>query len=336
MVNVAVAGVGVWGKNIVRNFCEIDKANLFSCYDLKSTSLRWVKENYPEVKIVDKYEEILKDRKVDAIVIATPPHTHFELARRALEWGKNVLVEKPLTLSSRDASTLVELAQKKDKKLMVGHLLKYHPAMIKVKEMIEKGELGKIFYIYSQRLNPGRVRKVENVMWCLATHDIYLVVYFLGSYPQRVNAFGKSFLQKEKGIEDVVFLTLFFNHEIFSHLHVSWFHPEKVRETKIIGEKKMLVFDEANFPYRLRICKREIDIGKQSDDELDFQIRKEDEFFVEVEKKQPLKEECLHFIECIEEDKTPFTDGEEGFKVVKVLEAAQKSLKEGKEIKVCI
>ena len=335
MVNVAVAGVGVWGKNVVRNFHEIEKANLLFCYDPNDTSLKWVKDNYPQIKVTHEYKNILNNKKIDAVVIATPPHTHFELARKALEAEKHVLIEKPLTLNSKDAAGLVDLAQKKRRKIMVGHLLKYHPAVGEMRKRIENKEIGEVCYFHSQRLSLGRVRKVENVMWCLATHDVYIAVYLLGEYPERVSAFGKSFLQKEKGIEDVVFLNLFFKGGMFAHIHASWFDVEKVRRLKIIGKEKMMIFDELAPFCKLKIYDRGI-VVEENTVEATFSVRDGKVIIPQIEDKQPLKEECLHFIECLEKDKVPFTDGEEGFRVVRILEAAQASLKQEKPVKILI
>jgi len=276
MINVAVAGIGVWGKNVVKNFYEVEEANLTFCYDSDPVPLRWVEENYPEVNVTDDYNNVLTNKSVGAVVIATPAHTHFELARQALCAGKHVLVEKPLTLSSSDAARLVDLSKRNGKKLMVGHLLKYHPAVLEMKKRIMAGELGKIFYIHSQRLGLGRVREVENVMWCLATHDIYTAVYLVGRYPDEVNAIGKSFLQKEKGIEDVVFLSLFFGDGVFAHIHVSWVDPEKIRRTTVVGDKKMMVFDETSSSGKLKIYDRGISI-EQNGNRINFKIRKDNE-----------------------------------------------------------
>lgn len=333
MVNIAIAGIGAWGKNVVRNFRQIKEANIIYCYDSDTSSLRWVKKSFPDVKVVDEYDQVLQNREIDAVVISTPPHTHFVLARKALDYGKDVMIEKPLTLRSEDAEVLLELAGKKERILMVGHLLKYHPAVRKMREKIKVGEVGKVYYLHSQRLNPGKVRGVENVIWCLGTHDVYLAVYLLNRYPQEVNAFGRSFLQTEREIEDVAFLTLFFDEQIFSHIHLSWFHPEKVRETKVVGEKKVMEFNEVDSPYRIKMHGRDIDT-RQRRGEVHFEVREGNDDILEVEEKQPLREECLHFIECIQEERRPRTDGEEGLKIVKILEAAQRSMKERKPVKI--
>ncbi|MCD6574169.1 Gfo/Idh/MocA family oxidoreductase [Candidatus Aerophobetes bacterium] len=333
MINIAVAGVGAWGKNVVRNFYEIKEVNLTFCYDFNPASLKWVKENFPDVNTTDDFNQVLTNKKIDAVIIATPAPTHFEFAKQALCAGKHVLVEKPLTLSSSDAARLVDLSKENNRKLMVGHLLKYHPAVLEMRRIVKAGELGKIWYIHSQRLGLGRVREVENAMWCLATHDIYTAIYLMGKYPYKVSATGESFLQKEKGIEDVVFLNLFFGEETFAHIHVSWIDPEKIRKTTVVGDNKMMVFDEIKPPPKLKIYDSGITV-EQSGDKINFKIRKKNELALPIANKQPLKEECLHFIKCIREDKTPFTDGEEGLRIVKVLEAAQRSLKQNCSIEV--
>ncbi|MBC7189470.1 Gfo/Idh/MocA family oxidoreductase [Candidatus Aerophobetes bacterium] len=333
MVNVAICGVGVWGKNFVRNFCEVKDANLLMCCDNEEKALGWVKENFPQVKLTSNYDEVLRNSKVDAVVIATPAHTHFEIARKALEAGKHILVEKPLTLKSSQAEVLLNLAQRKKKKLMVGHLLRYHPAAIEMKKILEKKLLGQVFYIDSRRVGLGRIREVENVMWCLGIHDVYLAIYLLGMYPERVAAFGGSFLQRKKEIEEVVFLHLFFRDGIFSHIHASWLNAEKQRTTCIVCEKGVVLFDEVLSS--LKICEGGI-LKKENLQDALFEIKKGTYKTVKVEKKEPLKEECVHFIRCIKEDKNPLTDGKEGLGVVRVLEIAQRSLKRGKIFNVRI
>lgn len=333
MINVAVAGIGVWGKNVARNFYHIPEANLVFCYDADPSCIEWVRKNFPEVRIADNYGQIVTNHHIDAVIIATPAPTHFELARKALQAGKNVLVEKPLALNSHHAAGLVSLSRKGGRKLMVGHLLKYHPAVQEMRTRIRAGELGNIYYIHSQRLGLGRVREVENAMWCLAIHDIYTAVYLLDRYPERVRAVGKSFLQKGKGIEDVVFLDLFFQGEVIAHAHVSWVDPEKRRRTTVVGEKKMMVFDEIAPLPQLKVYDKGINV-EQDATGFEFKIRGGNEATPPIEQRQPLKEECRHFIECVREDKTPLTDGEEGLGIVKVLEAAQKSLKRGCPVEV--
>lgn len=333
MVNVAIVGIGAWGKNLVKNFHQLAGANLLTCCDLNNDSLKWVKENFSEINITPNYKNILKDDQIEAVVIATPPHTHFELAIAALKMGKDVLVEKPLTLSSKEAEILVEFSQKKGRKLMVGHIMKYHPVVVEMEKRINEGELGKIYYFYSQRLNFGRVRKVENAMWCLAPHDVSVALYLLKRYPVEVSAFGRSFLQKGKNIEDIVFLNLLFEDGMFASIHVSWLAPDKMRRITIVGDKKMMVFDDMESSDKLKIYNRKMVVQKKREDEF-FNGEYKDTIVPRIDYQQPLKQECLHFVECIEKGITPRTNGEEGLQVVRILEAAQKSLKEKKPIKL--
>lgn len=333
MINVAVAGVGAWGRNVVRDFYQIKKANLIYCYDKSDVSLDLVRQSYPGVKVTSEYEKILNDKNIDAVIIVTPTPTHFELAKKALEADKHILVEKSLTLKAQEAKILVTLAGKKKRKIMVGHLLKYHPAILEMKKRIERGELGDICYFQAQRLNFGRIRTTENVMWDLATHDIYVAIYLLGKYPQEVSAFGKTLIDKKKKIKDVVFLSLFFNDGVFAHIQASWFDVEKVRKMRVIGKEKMMIFDELNPSCKLKIYEQAVAVKENANSNASFSLKEGKMVIPQVEDKQPLREECLHFIECVEKDKVPFTDGEEGFKVVKVLEAAQKSLECGRSIK---
>ena len=211
--------------------------------------------------------------------------------------------------------------------------MKYHPAVLEMKKRIERGGLGEICYFQAQRLNFGRIRTIENVMWDLATHDIYVAIYLLGKYPQEVSAFGKTLIDKKKKIEDVVFLNLFFDTGVFAHIQASWFDVEKVRKMRVIGKKKMMIFDEINPSCKLKIYEGATAVRENSNGVISFNLKEGKIIIPQVEDKQPLREECLHFIECVEKNKVPFTDGEEGFKVVKVLEAAQKSLECGRSIK---
>lgn len=326
MLNVAVVGAGNWGRKVIRNFYELKEVDTLFCYDVNPSSRRWVKKNYPEVITVTRYEDILENKEIPAVVITTPAWTHFFLARKALNAGKHVFVEKPLTLKAEDAEFLVNLAKAKGKILMVGHILRYHPAVQVMKRIIDEGKLGRIYYTYSQRLNVGRVREVENVMWCLAPHDISIVLYLLGKEPTRVSACGGCFLQKEKSIEDVIFLNLTFEGGIFSHIHVSWFDPTRIRKTVVVGEEEVIVLNELSSqePLKLYTIKRkkgtDIALGEAT--------------LLSVPDYEPLKEECLHFIRCILTNTSPLTDGQEGLRVVKILEMAQKSLKKGSPVKI--
>ncbi len=242
IVSVGVAGVGGWGKNLARNYGQIQGAHLKYLCDLDKGRLEELQFQFQAEKITDRFEEMIADPDLDAIIIATPAPTHHELCKQALLAGKDVYVEKPFALSAADADELVALARKEDRILMVGHLLEYHPVVRKLKEMVDAGELGKVRYIYSQRLNLGTVRTDENALWNFAPHDISVILYLLGLTPSDVSARGQSYLKP--GVEDVVFLALNFNDKAMGHVHVSWLDPHKTRRITIVGSKRMAVFDD--------------------------------------------------------------------------------------------
>ena len=328
MSNVAIIGIGDWGRNLVRNFYEIEKVNLKVCCDLDMNALEKIREKYPSVRITTDYGEVIEDKEVDAVVIATPTQTHFDLAREALEAEKHVLVEKPLTLSHRQAQELVDLAKEKEKKLMVGHLLEYHPAVMEMRRRLSQNEIGEIYYLYSERLNLGKVRTSENALWCLAPHDISVMLYLLNTEPVEVSAYGGVFLQKKEKIEDVVFVSIRFKNGVVGNLHLSWLDPNKVRKITLVGSKKMIVFDDMETRDKLKIFNKGV-IKNNLEDRVEFNVRYGDINIPKIDASEPLKLECLHFIECIEEDKTPRSDGKDGLRVVRILEAAQESLNKG-------
>ncbi len=330
MVNVAVIGYGYWGPNLVRNFSRISSANLIACCDLAEENLQKIKQLYPSVKTTRDYAEILNDSNTDAVVIATSASTHYDLAKQALMYDKHVYVEKPLTLDSVTSSELVDLAEKKNKILMVGHLLEYHPAIRKVKSYVESGEMGEVYYLYSQRLNLGKVRRDENALWSLAPHDISVILYLLDMEPVEVTTRGESYLRD--GIEDVVFCSLHFSNSVMAHMQISWLDPHKIRKLTIVGSKKMVVFDDMESAEKIKIYDKGVEgLGGQDYKSYgeDLTLRFGDIVIPSIKMEEPLRTECLHFIECIEEGKKPLSDGHDGLRVVKVLEAAQKSLKSG-------
>lgn len=328
MLNVAIIGVGDWGRNLVRNFYEIEKVNLKVCCDLDMNALEKIREKYRSVRITTDYGEVIEDKEVDAVVIATSTSTHFDLAEKALEANKHILVEKPLTLNYKQAQELVDLAKEKGKKLMVGHLLEYHPAIMEMRKRLSQNEMGEIYYLYSKRLNLGKVRTSENALWCLAPHDISVMLYLLNTEPVEVSAYGGVFLQKKEKIEDVVFVSIRFKNGIVGNLHLSWLDPNKVRKITLVGSKKMMVFDDMESRDKLKIFDKRV-IKNNLEDRIEFNVRYGDIYIPKVDTSEPLKLECLHFIDCIEKDKTPRSDGKDGLRVVRILEAAQKSLDKG-------
>jgi len=317
--NIAIVGCGYWGKNLVRIFYEIN--SLYSICDIDETRLNLFKEKYPDLHATTAYEALLRNQKIKAIVISTPAATHYSLAREAILADKDVFVEKPIALSYKDGEELVLLAKEKNKILMVGHILEYHPALIKLKELIDKGDLGKINYIYSNRLNLGKFRTEENILWSFAPHDISVILYLLNEMPVEVSSHGGNYLNPL--ITDVTVTTFNFSSGAKAHIFVSWLHPYKEQKLVVIGDKKMMMFDDVNPQNKLFSYNHKIDwVDRLPTPHL------EEAQPIDFVEQEPLKSECEHFVECIASRKTPKTDGYNGLRVLKILEACQKSLKE--------
>ncbi len=316
-INVAVIGSGYWGKNLVRNFDELGA--LHTICDKDSATLRSFQEKYPEKNFQTSFHAILQNPAINAVVIATPAETHFEMAKEALLAGKHVFVEKPLALVVSEAEELHRLAIQGNLILMVGHILLYHPAIIKLKEIIDSGELGKINYIYSNRLNLGKIRTEENVILSFAPHDISAILYLLEEMPCQVMAHGGNYLNQD--IADVTMSVLSFRGGVKGHIFVSWLHPNKEQKLVIVGDKKMAVFDDTAADGKLQIHDKGVDwLNRQP------VPRKNETAIVPVENLEPLKEECRHFLECVESGATPRTNGTNGIEVLKILNACQDSL----------
>lgn len=328
MINVAVAGVGGWGKNLARNYFQIPDCTLRYICDLDPATLRQLQRQLPGTQTTTRFEDLLSDQDLHAVVVATPAPTHYALCKSALEAGKDVYVEKPFVLRSLEAEELIRLAEREGRILMVGHLLLYHPIVTRIKEMIDARELGDVYYVYNQRVNLGTVRGDENALWSFAPHDISVILHLLGQEPTDVSARGQSYLQP--GIEDVVFITLNFNGRSMAHIHVSWLDPHKIRKLTIVGSKKMVVFDDLESTEKLRIYDKS---AHQATDYNTFAeyitLRFGDITIPHVRVDEPLRLECQHFLDCVRTRKAPVTDGRDGLRVVKVLEAAQRSLDKG-------
>jgi len=316
--NIAVIGNGHWGKNLLRNFHEL-KA-LSSVCDLDEEKLNDCAKKYPEIPLYNNFRAVLDDPEVEAVAIATPAATHYKLASQALLANKDVFVEKPMALSYREGEHLVDLAEKRSRILMVGHILEYHPAIIKLNKMIQEGILGKIQYIYSSRLNLGKFRMEENILWSFAPHDISVMLFLLREMPSEVSAFGGNYLDPD--ITDVTVTNLNFPSGSKGHIFVSWLHPYKEQKLCVIGDRSMLVFDDTESKNKLLSFNHKIDWIENKP----ISQRKQ-AIPISVAKTEPLKLECQHFIECLTSRKTPLTDGHNGLRVLKVLEACQKSLK---------
>ncbi len=323
--SVAVIGSGYWGKNLVRNFYQIG-ALRYICDKDKDTLLNF-KKQYPDVETVLSFSDLLNRDDVDGIVIATPAETHFSIAREALLAGKHVYVEKPIVLQESEGNTLIELADKNNVKLMVGHLLQYHPAFIKLKQLVKDGELGRLNYICSNRLNFGKIRTEENILWSFAPHDISMILSLTGENPEAVYSIGANYLHKK--IADVTTTHLEFPSGIKAHIFVSWLHPFKEQNLIVIGDRKMAVFNDT-LPWAEKLCLYSHQVKWQGNIPVPEKAAPE---YIELMEAEPLREECEHFIHCMSSGENPRTDGREGLNVLKILNASQQSLDEsGKKI----
>lgn len=318
--NIAVIGCGHWGKNLVRNFSQLGA--LRAVCDEQQASLDRAKASYPGVKVTQHFADILEDEEVKACVIAAPAALHYGLARRALLAGKDVFVEKPLALRVVEGQELVALAEKHKRILMVGHLLQYHPGVVRLKQLVDDGSLGKIQYIYSARLNLGKVRTEENILWSFAPHDISVILRLLGEMPVEVAAHGGSYLNTK--IPDVTVTNLSFAGGVRGHIFVSWLHPYKEQRMVVVGSHGMAVFDDLAAD-KLVVYEHRVDWINRAP-----VARSAEPRVIPVEAVEPLRTECEHFLQCIRDRATPLTDGINGLRVLEVLDACQRSLDEEK------
>ena len=316
-MRLAVVGAGYWGSNLIRVFHELGVLDRIC--DFSSDSLTRLADQYPDVRMESSYNAVLNDRAIDAVVIATPAECHYNMARMALEAGKDVYVEKPLTLHCDEAESLTDLAERQKRILMVGHLLEFHPAIVRLQEMIDQGELGAVEYIYSNRLNMGKVRREENALWSFAPHDISVILLLLKQMPIQVTATGGTYLQPN--IADVTISTMLFNRGVRAHLFVSWLHPYKEQKLVIVGEHRMAVFDDVRKTDKLQLYDKKINLVNGQ-----FVVERPSARTIDFSPEEPLSLECRHFLECVQTRRTPKTDGHDGWRVLRVLEASQRSL----------
>jgi predicted dehydrogenase len=325
MLNVAVVGVGGWGKNLARNYFQIPDCSLKYICDLSPKRLEDLQRHLPGTAITTRFDDLLQDADLQACVIATTASTHYALAKAALRAGKDVFVEKPFVLEVNEAEELVRIAEQEGRILMVGHLLEYHPAVGRLKEMVSSGELGDIYYVYNQRVNLGTVRNDENALWSFAPHDISALLYLLDKEPTDVTARGQSYLRR--GIEDVVFITLNFDGAALAHIHVSWLDPHKIRKITVVGSKKMVVFDDMETTEKLKVYDKSAEQNAEYSTFAEYvTLRFGDITIPHLRIDEPVRLECQHFLECIRDRRRPLSDGRDGLRVVKVLAAAQRSL----------
>jgi len=340
MVKLGIIGCGYWGPNLVRNFNSISDTEVIICADLDESRLSHIKSLYPKIIVTKDYKEILENDEIDAVIIATPIETHYKIAKDFLNANKHVLIEKPITASSKEALDLIKTAEKNKKVLMVDHTFEFSSPIEKIKEIIDKKELGKIFTIDMIRVNLGLFQEKVNVAWDLAPHDISMLIYYLNDIPLTVRAVGQSYIRD--GIEDDAHINLEFKDKVMVNMHVSWLDPCKIRRTTIVGNKKMLVYDDTLNDEKIKIFDKGVTIHKanipkqpyyDTYEQWALTYRSGDTYTPKIENKEPLNAMANHFIDCIKNNKKPLTDGNSGLRVVKVLEAIQKSLKnDGKKI----
>jgi predicted dehydrogenase len=303
-------------------------SELVAVCDSDASRREAVSRSYPKTKVTAELGELLDVGDIDAVVVVTPAARHYEHAREALRAGKHVFVEKPMALSVRDAVELEDLAREKKLTLMVGHLLIYHPAVRKMKDLIDGGDLGDVYYLYAQRVNLGKVRSDENALWSFAPHDISVVLYLLGKEPGSVTAVGECYLQND--IEDVVFLTMKFPDRKMAQVQLSWLDPHKERKLTVVGSRKMAVFDDVQASEKIKIYDKGFDRPPEYGSYGEYLTLREGDILIpRLDMKEPLRLECAHFLECVREGKPPLTDARSGVQVVRVLEAGQRSLEAG-------
>jgi predicted dehydrogenase len=320
VIKVALAGLGYWGPNLARNFDDL--ADLAWLCDISPDLLDRYGTRYPSARTTDRFDDLLEDASVQAVVIATPVPTHHDLARRALAAGKHVFVEKPPALNGAEADELVALAEERELVLLPGHLLLYHPAVAKLKELIEAGELGDILYIYGNRQNLGQIRKDENALWSLGAHDLSVILHLVGEEPAEIWARGESFIRE--GVEDVVFCYLRFPSGIVAHMHLSWLDPHKKREMTVVGRNKMAVFDDMELERKVTVYDKGTEQRAESYGE--WRTRTGDIYIPKVANDEPLRLECRQFLSLVAGEGDRLAAAREGAAVVRVLEQLQNSL----------
>jgi predicted dehydrogenase len=326
MIRIGVIGYGYWGPNIVRNLHGLDGCQVAGICDKNTAALARVKQTYPNLSLTTEPEELLTSPQIDAVAVVTPVWTHFDLAKTALENGKHVFVEKPFTLNSQQAEGLIELAERKHLQIMVDHTFIFTGAVRKIRQLIDEGVLGNLYYYDSTRVNLGLFQHDVNVVWDLAPHDLSIMDFLLPGKPEAVQATGERHLN---GLVDVAFITVYFPGNTIAHVNVNWLSPVKVRTTLIGGEKKMLVWNDLEADEKVKVY----DKGVQMNDgqgvyELLVSYRSGDMWAPKVEGAEALKVELGYFLECINKNQRPFNDGAAGYRVVRMLEAANQSLGE--------
>ena len=330
-LRVAVVGCGYWAPNIVRNLLTLRNVEVAALCDMKPDRARALAEHLvPQAEVIDDHRAVCDDPSIDAVFVVTPIRSHFAVACDLLRAGKHVFIEKPLARSVAECETLIELAAAQRVVLMTGHVFEYNAAVTRIKQYLEAGELGRLLYVYSHRVNLGRIQDDVNALWSFAPHDVSILNYWLGAEPVAVSARGLRCLGH--GVEDVVFILLEYPGGVGAHLHLGWMDPRKIRQMTLVGAKKMLVYDDVSIDARIQIYDKGVSKldeymrAPETFAEFQWEIRTGDVVIPQVKFVEPLQEECRHFVECIRTGTRPRTDGYSGLRVVRVLEAAQESL----------
>ncbi len=330
MVKFGVIGYGYWGPNVVRNLDRLEEADVVAVCDKSPAARRKVAKAYPDVRVTDDAAELMSSTEIDAIAVVTPVWTHYELAKAALQNGKHVFVEKPFTSNAAQAEELIELAARKNLKIMVDHTFLFTGAVQKIKQLLQEGALGKLYYYDSMRVNLGLFQHDVNVVWDLAPHDLSIINYLIQQTPEAISATGQTHLN---GHEDVAFLTLYFPDKVIAHINVNWLSPVKVRTTLIGGEKKMLVWNDLEVDEKIKIYDKGVNIkSREGLYNLLVHYRSGDMWSPQIEQVEALTREMAYFVECIVKDKQPMNDGEAGLRVVRMLEAANASIRKRGEL----
>lgn len=321
-IRIGVVGLGYWGPNLARNFAALPGSELTWCCDGRPEVRERLAAAFPQARFTGELDELLGDPALDAIVLATPVPTHADLAVRVLDAGKHCFVEKPLAQSVADAERAVEAQRRSGRILMAGHLLQYHPGIVRLKELVEAGSLGDIRYIYGNRLNLGQLRAEENALWSLGAHDISVLLHLAGEEPHELSARGESYMRE--GVEDVVFAFMRFPSGLAAHLHLSWLDPHKERRFTVVGSNRMATFDDMAVEGKVTVYDKGFDASAESYGE--YITRSGDVWSPQVPNAEPLRLECEHFVACVREGRQPLSDGESGLRVVRVLEGLQLDL----------
>jgi predicted dehydrogenase len=328
VIRVGVIGYGYWGPNLVRNFYETPGAEVAWVSDMRADRLKQVQSRYPTIKVTEKHLDLINDPAVDAVLIATPVSTHFDLAMQALQAGKHVFVEKPLASTAEKVQRLIDAAEKADRVLMVDHTFVYTGAVRKIRELVDGGSLGEIYYYDSTRVNLGLFQHDVNVLWDLAVHDLAIMDYVMPFHPVAVSATGLSHVPGEK--ENIAFLTLFFAGRQIAHIHVNWLAPVKVRRTLIGASERMIVYDDLEQSEKIKVYDKGITLNRKESPEKIYQVlvgyRTGDMLAPNLDMSEALRVEAAHFVRCLEEKKQPISDGHAGLRVVQILEAASASM----------